>query len=135
MKEKLPKLLVSFTLLSKTYAQQDLPSDRTVCPNPTEHFSENHQICVPNVCFCRYGTKTQSCLSHNAEVCESCIENYDLVDDICTKRTCTCDNGVARGSSECLVNQREECSACDKGFHLASMGDFMVCEKNVCTAE
>ena len=81
----------------------------TVCSNPAQHYEEDLLRCVDNVCLCTYGTPESPCLHHQKELCSSCLDIFDMVNNICTKRTCHCPNGIPRDSSTCLKNNRDEC--------------------------
>ena len=127
-------LTVTFYLLN-FFLKLIKSQDQQICTNPSQHFDETIGSCVDNVCYCRYGTVRSPCLTHNSEVCSNCLDSFELIDNICVKKKCSCENGIARSPANCLINNREECQACDVGFHLENYGDFDLCVQNVCSCE
>jgi hypothetical protein len=78
------------------------------------------KICEQNICKCVNGTERsgKACLEHNALQCHSCDATYHLDSLLaCSPNVCSCQNGTV--ASECLVHEKNVCSACDPTFALA----------------
>ena len=88
--------------------------------------------CFANVCTCGNGYVDPvkiSCPENGAEFCQSCASGYHLVDNICDRNICGCDNGQPVLS--CLKNGEKQCESCDSGYFLTNNK----CELKQCTCE
>ena len=105
---------------------------------------------IKNKCTCRSGhpKPNSNCFDDNLEDCDSCIDNYHLINysnqlsrwykvsndyeclsnltdhnslstkKICKPNVCTCANGVPVQSESCVTNNENQCRYCDYGFYL-----------------
>ena len=83
------------------------------------------------VCFCNAGVASYGaeCPTHGTRFCLSCNSGYDLFDNACNLRTCTCNHGTT-ATATCPADGADFCSSCSFGSFPISG----VCSSaNICT--
>ena len=71
------------------------------------------ETCATNVCTCPNGF-TDSCTSHNTQICDRCQTGYHLSNNNCVLNQCTCPNGGSASGSACPTHGQHLCTSCSQ---------------------